>query len=163
VWLTERQRAALARACARHGLDLVVGFGSRFAGTAGARSDVDVAVRVRPKAPRPDRLDLVADLAEVFGERVDVTVLNDVTSETLRFEVFRAGVLLHEGEPDLFACETSLAMRRYFDTAWLRERSRQALARAMEAQDREAEGAARRPAPETSGRPATGPAVETDG
>ena len=130
--LTAEQEKLLDEACARHGLDLVVGFGSHFGGKSTARSDVDVAVRVRPGAPTPDRLDLIADLAKVFGENVDVTVLNEIESETLRFEIFRDGKALFEGEPDVYACEASLAIRRYADTAWLRERSARALKNALE-------------------------------
>jgi predicted nucleotidyltransferase len=130
--LPEFQRDALEAVCRKHGIDLVVGFGSAFAGCGDAQSDVDIAVRVTPGRKIPRQLDLVADLAKVFGDRVDVAVLNGLGSETLRREIFRDGKPLYQAHPDLFCEEASLAIRRYADTAWLRERSRQAIKRALE-------------------------------
>jgi len=128
----ERQRKALEALCERHDIDLVVGFGSAFTGRSGARSDIDIAVRVAPGRPAPSRFELVGELTGVFGEEVDVAVLNDLDSETLRFEIFRDGRPLFDAREGVFCDEASLAIRRYADTAWLRERARDALRQALE-------------------------------
>lgn len=122
---------ALAAICRRYGVDLVVGFGSAFRGGADARSDIDIAVRFDPTLAERRVLELASELTALFGDALDLTVINTLDSDTLRFEIFRDGKPLFEAEDGLFCDEASLAIRRYADTAWLRERSRAALARAL--------------------------------
>ncbi len=66
-------------------------FGSHARGTAGPRSDVDVAVLLAGE-PSPGRhLDLVDAVAEVVGsERADVVVLNDAPV-AVAYQVLRDG------------------------------------------------------------------------
>jgi predicted nucleotidyltransferase len=70
----------------RHGVELLVQFGSTVTGTAHAGSDVDLAVLLGDSpAGISDHLDLVADLQEVFaGREVDVVLLNHADPLLLR-------------------------------------------------------------------------------
>jgi predicted nucleotidyltransferase len=69
-------------------------FGSHARGTAGAASDVDVAV----DAPSVDPLDLAAELSLSVGAEVDVVPLDDPGVPLLEALV-RDGIVVHEGSP----------------------------------------------------------------
>ena len=67
-------------------------------GTAGADSDVDVAVLFDPAPPRTlmgPRFDLAGELERALGREVDLVVLNDAPVD-LRARVLRHGRLLVE-------------------------------------------------------------------
>jgi hypothetical protein len=71
-------------------------FGSMARGTAGLRSDVDVAAlfeRTPPHRLMGSRFDLEGELERVLGRRVDLVVLNDAAVD-LRRRVLRDGRLL---------------------------------------------------------------------
>lgn len=77
---------------AREDVHLALLFGSQARGTAGDRSDVDVAVF----APGVDRLALAAELGAALGRTVDVVSLQDPPIPLLRALV-RDGVVVHQG------------------------------------------------------------------
>jgi predicted nucleotidyltransferase len=85
----DRLRRALA---ARADVRVAVLFGSEARGTAGPRSDVDVAV----VAPGVDLLDLGAALALALEREVDVVDLDDATIPLLE-RLVREGIVVHEG------------------------------------------------------------------
>jgi predicted nucleotidyltransferase len=105
-------------------IDLVVLFGSRAAGEGHAESDIDLAIR--GEAP----LDLVAVTNRVTRllrtDRVDLVDLRRASPLLLR-EVARRGWLLYERSPGLYVMFSSLAHRRYVDTAKLRAAQREAI------------------------------------
>lgn len=71
----ERQREQTEEIAARHGLDLVLLFGSRARGRARAGSDTDIAVLARERLPIPALDAITRDLKSVFGSEVDVVDL----------------------------------------------------------------------------------------
>jgi predicted nucleotidyltransferase len=93
--LTPDQRDHLALVAARHGLRLIVGFGSRVRGQPHPRSDLDLA-----------------DLSTVFpGVELDLVFLPHADPLFLK-KIFETGVLLH-GDPVEFRHYRVYAFRRY--------------------------------------------------
>ena len=98
-------------------------FGSLARGEASARSDVDVAVRLRPGVPRRGLVDPVlaigTDLTARLGRSVDVLDLARA-SPALAFAVAADGLLLWECEAGMEVLFRAAAYDRYADTAPLR-------------------------------------------
>lgn len=108
----------------RHGLDLVVAFGSAVLAP-GEPRDLDLAVRC------PTRIDVLAVLQDVYEltgfEEVDLLDLRRA-GEVAAYEALEHGVVLHEALPGLFAEAHIAAWARKVDTDWLRRLQLDALA-----------------------------------
>lgn len=110
------------------GVRLLVAFGSRIAGTARPGSDLDLGVTFAP-GPCPDILEIheiVNDAVRGAGAELDVVAL-DRADPLLLFEVASRGRPLFEAEPGVFEEFRIRAVKRYYDTAWLRRLERDAL------------------------------------
>jgi len=85
---------------AEHGARFAYVFGSRAENRAIESSDLDVAVSFDLSSPKKrfdERLRLQRDLQEIFApHRVDLVVLNDIRSATLRYEIANKGKLIYE-------------------------------------------------------------------
>jgi predicted nucleotidyltransferase len=107
--------------CQSGGIDLCVLFGSRATGKTHARSDLDIALF---SASQPDLkkalLHLMGELEDLFGEPVDLVIIEPDTDPVLRLEVFQHGKLLYESRQGLFAEHRVLAVKIYADTEPLR-------------------------------------------
>jgi predicted nucleotidyltransferase len=82
---------------ARHGVRLIVAFGSRATGRAHAKSDLDIAVLPEPgrEVSLGDLADLAAALARIFPDvEVDVSLMPHADPLFLK-KIFETGVLLH--------------------------------------------------------------------
>lgn len=111
------------------GVRLVVQFGSTVRGTSRPQSDVDVGVLVDGDTPGlmdPKRAALV-DALGVQGE-VDLVFL-DEAEPLLLFEVATSGKAIFEREEGAFEWFRVRAVKRYFDTAWIRRIEAEALRR----------------------------------
>ncbi len=117
-------RERLAPLAIRGDLDLVVLFGSRVKGRAGARSDLDVGIQCRDAAD----LDVwYRVLAPQLGtDRLDLVDLRRA-DPLLAFEIARTGHVLFEREPGRFHEFQARASLRYADTAKLRAAQRRAI------------------------------------
>lgn len=118
------RRLALARAFDRCGVVAASLFGSQARGTAGALSDVDLAVWIEPGCSGHERARLARDLRAAAAEtlatdEVDLAVLNDA-SPLLRHRVMRDGVRLVERDRDARVRLEARALLDYLDTAPLR-------------------------------------------
>lgn len=118
-----RLRAALSEGtlrtlAERHGLALVVLFGSAASPDTEHPGDVDVAVAWKQDR-QPDFLGLVSDLMELLGDAVDVLDL-DRGGPVIRQRALTRGELLLELEPGAFATRQMRAVRDEMDTARLR-------------------------------------------
>ena len=85
---------------AEHGARFAYVFGSRAENRAIESSDLDVAVSFDLSSPKKrfaEGLRLQRDLQEIFApHRVDLVVLNDIRSATLRYEIANKGKLIYE-------------------------------------------------------------------
>lgn len=123
LW-TSRDDGSLDALCARHGLGLLVVFGSVAVG-ADEPGDVDLA-HLPGAGTQP--LILLDDLAESLGdERIDL--VNLATAGPVVSHRALSGVGLYEDDPGRFARMRDRAARQFFDTAWIRDVQAQVLAR----------------------------------
>lgn len=101
----------------KHGLSLVVLFGSQATGALHPKSDVDIAVLSKGHI---DMLALTGDFYKLL-QREDVEVVNlGTASPTLMYVVVRDGKLLCENEVGAFLRWKLYAIWVWLDTAWLR-------------------------------------------
>lgn len=113
--------------CRRHGVALLVVFGSAVAGHASPK-DLDLAFRGEPHA-QVDVVALLGDLVDLAGcDELDLMDLAraDVVA---REQALRRPVVLHESSAGLFAREQTAAITLRMDTAWLRRLSLESMAR----------------------------------
>ncbi len=93
--MIDRLASALA---GRSDIRVALLFGSQARGTAGARSDVDVAVL----APGVDLLDVAAELSIALGEEIDVISLESIDIPLAR-QLIDQAVPVHEARPGCYA------------------------------------------------------------
>lgn len=105
---------------ARHGLGIVVLFGSRGRGTEHARSDTDLAV-LRGDGRRLSFHELAmlqSEFASSLGADVEVDVADLATPDALfRYEVVSAGRVLVEAEPGLWSAFVARTLIDHDDIA----------------------------------------------
>lgn len=118
----------LDRLCARHGIRLLVAFGSAVREEDGPAHDLDVAVAFEPDAS-PDVVALMDDLSEVAGSgAVDLMDLGRA-GPVARERALVATVPLFESEPGAFARAQMAAMLERMDTDWLRRLDLESMSR----------------------------------
>ncbi|MDI6773398.1 MAG: nucleotidyltransferase domain-containing protein [bacterium] len=112
--ISGQQERDLTGVAEKHGLRLIVAFGSRATGKGRPESDLDLAVLPSSGAEVPIRVlgDLIADLAGIFpGVEVDVSLIPRADPLFLK-KIFETGVLLHGDEVE-FRRYRVYAFRRY--------------------------------------------------
>jgi len=117
--LTARLQALVKRWAGDSDLAAVYLFGSRARGTAGPRSDVDLAVTLDSGVDDGDRfrkrLALIGEATAALGtDAVDVVLLEDAPS-SLGHRIIAAGKLLIDKHPRRRAAVAEQILRRYLD------------------------------------------------
>lgn len=112
------------------GVQAVYLFGSHAAGTARPGSDIDLAIVPQDALVREQRLEMLADLARVGLERVDLVFL-DTDDLVLLYEAVRYNRLLYQTPEFDRGAMYSYAIRRYFDFLPYLERQRAAYKRRL--------------------------------
>jgi predicted nucleotidyltransferase len=115
--LSARELESIAH---KHGLKLIVLFGSQVTGHVRSQSDVDVAALPSRRLSWDERNELWAKLCELFQAEVDLSVL-DHAQPLLMYQVAEHGQVLYESEQWAWANFKLYARRLYWDTAPLRE------------------------------------------
>jgi len=112
---------ALADVCHRHGVSLVVLFGSQATGMARPDSDLDLGILVDEYPVEPAReLALIRDLVYALRRAdLDVIILNQA-NPSLCYQAARDGRPLYEREPGTFDRFRFRAWKRFIDTARFR-------------------------------------------
>jgi len=114
----------------RPDIQLVILFGSAAKGLTHSRSDIDLAIL--GSSP----LDFIGMTNELMAlletSRIDVVDLRRA-SPLLAMEIVRSGRLLHERQAGQYIAFCSLALRRYVDTAKLRNAQRELIAHFLHA------------------------------
>lgn len=110
------------------GISLLVTFGSRTEGKERPKSDLDVGVCYQPGAGR-DLLDTISIVTEaVSGVDTELDIVDlDRADPLLLFEVASRGRPVFESEPGSFEEFRIRAIKRYYDTAWIRRLERDVL------------------------------------
>lgn len=70
--LLKEKREEILKIALRHGAKNIRVFGSVARGDAGESSDIDLLVDMEPGRSLLDRSELIADLQDLFGRKVDV-------------------------------------------------------------------------------------------
>jgi len=91
-------------------------FGSTARGTAHAGSDVDIAIELRPRAPRDARAlgGLAARLQSAIGCRVDLVLLDEAPAP-LAYRIFRDARLLVAKDHAALVARKARALLAYLD------------------------------------------------
>ncbi len=109
------RQGTLATLCDRHGLDLLVVFGSVLSDT-GDPHDLDVAVRLMSRDHAHDTLEILDDLYRLTGsERIDLMVLNRA-DPLARERALTTGEPLFQRSPGDFARAQIAAIMERLDT-----------------------------------------------
>jgi len=103
-------------------------FGSGCRGSQGPESDTDIGVVLSelPEDMLDYYLDLTDRLTRLFGDRVDLVILNEAPS-LLQHQVIKTGKVVYCRNEVARVQFEARAMREYLDLAWLRERYDEAL------------------------------------
>lgn len=125
-------RAQLAPLAAKHGIVLLLQFGSSVTGKVHARSDVDLAVLLeRVPTTLEAHADLIADLQDLFPEReVDVALINRADPLFLK-KITEACRLLY-GSPQALQRLLIYAFKRYQDHRRYLDMERQYVRRTLQ-------------------------------
>lgn len=115
--LDKVQMKKLERVCREHNISFAYLFGSRVEGRANKKSDFDFAVYTREPSKEKRfrlRLRLIEALSKIFHPtHVDVVMLNDTHSSTLRYEIVSKGKLVYQRDSDDYALYALHVMREY--------------------------------------------------
>lgn len=109
----------MKRLLKKYGVRLAYLFGSSVHGKTGRESDVDIAVLLPERFSKKKRFEiklaLMKDLARYFEKKVDVVILNDLSSLLFRYAILREGKLLYRAsELEMIDFESRI-MSEYFD------------------------------------------------
>jgi len=113
-------KAQLESIARRHGLQLIVLFGSQVSGRTHPESDVDVAVWVTHSLTSEQRDRLWLDLSDAFQAEIDLAVLNHA-EPLLLYQVARKGQPLYENQRWAWEEFRGYAFRYYEDTQKFRD------------------------------------------
>ena len=124
--------ADLARTLAAEGARVAYLFGSHARGTAGALSDVDLAVLFGRPMPAAESLDhslsVMAAVSSLLPARPDVVVLDTAPAE-LKYAIIGEGIVFLNTDDDLRASFEARAVSEYLDTEYMRSVQRRHLYR----------------------------------
>lgn len=111
----EKIKPELKKIAERHGLKLVVLYGSQATGKVKPDSDIDIAVLGKRKIDFAEHLELIGEFTGLFRtDEIDVKILHHV-DPLFRHEVMRGGVLLYGSDYD-FASFKAYAFRDYMES-----------------------------------------------
>lgn len=99
-------------------VDFAYLFGSRAKGTAGDRSDWDIAVHFKKepaKLPQWSIFYLEAEISNVLKEDVQIITLNNLDSPVLLFEVISNGLQLIDNDPEKRILFETDVLKHYHD------------------------------------------------
>lgn len=115
--------------CQARQIDLCILFGSQATGKTHANSDVDIALFSAAKSNlRPRLLSLIGEAEDLFGDPIDLVIIEEDTDPVLRLEVFQHGKPLYESRQGLFVEQHIMAIKIFDDTEPLRQWRRRVLA-----------------------------------
>ena len=108
--------------CQARQIDLCILFGSQATGKTHPNSDVDIAVFSSTEAYLKKHLfRLIGETEDLFGDPIDLVIIEEASDPVLRLEVFQHGKPVYESQRGLFVAQHILAIKIFDDTEPLRQ------------------------------------------
>jgi predicted nucleotidyltransferase len=111
--LDKQQKQTLSKIAKKYNLALILLFGSQAKGLARKDSDVDIAIKTNNKIDLDQELEIIYQLSKIFGQKIDLTIINRA-DPLLLAQISRAAILLAGSEKDFFNFKL-YAFHRYND------------------------------------------------
>lgn len=108
-------REKMIETCRKYNIFLLILHGSQAKGLATEWSDVDIGILGEPAVIKDKYMDIMGDLADIFGDKCDPVFLNGAEA-LISYYVARDGQPLYEKTKGLFSSFQASAIARYMDT-----------------------------------------------
>jgi predicted nucleotidyltransferase len=120
----------LKKLCQKHGILLITLHGTYAKGTPKTKSDIDIGILSRKKFDLDHQLNILNDLGESFGEKLDPVFLNGA-EPLISYQVALHGKPLYEEKKGVFQRFRIQAVARYMDSRKFRALEKSYLKRAV--------------------------------
>lgn len=110
----------LNEVCSKYGISLVVLHGSQARGFSRNDSDVDIALLGEGRVFKKKYFEILRELSQVFGEQLDVVILNNAESMIVH-QVALNGIVLYQKKEGFFSDFKTTAVSRYQDAFKFRQ------------------------------------------
>ena len=121
----------LRKLCEKFALKLVILHGSYATGHVHKESDIDIGILFSADKIKKFRSRLVHEFCELFTDKCDIVILNNVESMIV-FQTVMKGIPLYEAKTGTFAEFQTTAISRYQDAAKFRRLEKRYLQLAIE-------------------------------
>ena len=120
--INKKQLNNLSQVFKKYNAVFVYLFGSQATGKADEKSDFDFAVMLPEKGGKNKRfsirLKMMTELSEILNyKKVDVIILNDVSSLLFKYAIIYEGKVIYENKPDQRVDYATYIQSEYFDFA----------------------------------------------
>jgi len=120
----------LANLCQKYNIQLLILHGSYATGNAASKSDIDIGILGREKFGSDNKLDILNDFSEVFGEKFDPVFLNGA-EPLISYQAAIHGKPLYEETQSVFQRFRLQAVAKYMDSKKFRDMEKLYLKRAI--------------------------------
>lgn len=120
----------LENLCQKYHIQLLILHGSYAMGNAASKSDIDIGILGHDKFDSDNKIDILDDFSEVFGDKFDPVFLNGA-EPLISYQVAIHGKPLYEKIPGVFQRFRLLAVAKYMDSKKFRDMEKLYLKRAI--------------------------------
>jgi len=120
----------LKKLCQKYHIKLMILHGSYATGNAASKSDIDIGILGREKFDSDNKIDILDDFSEVFGDKFDPVFLNGA-EPLISYQVAIHGKPLYEETQGVFQRFRLLAVAKYMDSKKFRDMEKLYLKRAI--------------------------------
>jgi predicted nucleotidyltransferase len=120
----------LINLCQKYNIQLIILHGSYATGNAASKSDIDIAILGREKFDSNNKLNILNDFSEIFGDKFDPVFLNGA-EPLISYQAAIRGKPLYEKTQGAFQQFRLQAVARYMDSKKFRDMEKLYLKRAI--------------------------------
>jgi predicted nucleotidyltransferase len=120
----------LENLCQKYHIQLLILHGSYATGNAASKSDIDIGILGQEKFDSNNKIDILDDFSEVFGDKFDPVFLNGA-EPLISYQAAIHGKPLYEATRGVFQCFRLLAVAKYMDSKKFRDMEKLYLKRAI--------------------------------
>lgn len=120
----------LKNLCQKYNIQLLILHGSYAAGNAASKSDIDIGILGREKFGSNNKLNILNDFSEVFGDKFDPVFLNGA-EPLISYQAAIHGKPLYEETQGVFQRFRLQAVAKYMDSKKFRDMEKLYLKRAI--------------------------------